>query len=262
MGELLVAAAVALPIGVMIGLLGGGGSILTVPLLVYGLHFEDKEAIATSLLVVMVTSVAAAIPYARARLVRWRVALIFAASAMTGAFSGGQVAQFIPGSILLLLFASMMLITSVAMWRGRKPRPALKEELSDTSASVEQARRKKLWLVIPQGLLVGFFTGLVGAGGGFLVVPALVLLGRLEPRQAVGTSLVVVSANSFAGFLGYVSHVEVNYTIAGALVGAAVVGSFIGAALSKAVPQPKLRRGFAVFVAVMGAYILIREIPA
>ena len=148
------------------------------------------------------------------------------------------------------MFALMMLITARAMWKGKK-------EVSPGSRSSTLS----FWNVLLIGLSVGFFTGLVGAGGGFLVVPTLVLLGGLSMRKAVGTSLVVITANSIAGFSGYISHVEVNYKLAVVLITASVLGSLVGVLASRKISQPKLRRGFSVLVALMGAYILIRELP-
>jgi uncharacterized membrane protein YfcA len=250
MDSLVVAAVLSVPIGLMLGLLGGGGSILTVPLLVYGLGLPGKEAIATSLLVVVVASSVAAAPQAARGWVRWRTAAGFAAMAMVGAFGGGHVAQFVPSSVLLLLFAAMMIVTSVAMWRGRR-----------AVAAPDDPPRTKAAKVVAEGLTVGFLTGLVGAGGGFLVVPALVLVGGLTMREAVGTSLVVIAANSLAGFAGHVSHVTIDYQLAAVVVTAASAGALFGSLLSTRVSQPHLRRGFAVLVAAMGAYILAREVP-
>ncbi len=249
MPDLLIALVLALPVGLVLGLLGGGGSVLTVPLLLYGVGLEDKEAIATSLLVVSVTSVFAAVPHARAHHVRWRTAAIFGVAAMLGAYVGGNVAQFVPGPLLLLAFAIMMLVTAVKMWKGRKE--SKQREDAGTSA----------WKLPLIGLAVGFFTGLVGAGGGFLIVPALTLLGGLSIHDAVGSSLVVISANSIAGFAGYVTHIHIDYPLAALFIVGAVFGSLIGALFSARVSRERLRRGFAVFVAVMGVFIVVKELP-
>jgi uncharacterized membrane protein YfcA len=247
---MLIAALIAVFIGVSLGLLGGGGSILTVPLFVHVLGMPSKEAIATSLLVVGVTSLAAMVPHARAGNVRWRTAGIFGASAMFGAYGGGAVARFIPGTVLLVLFALLMLVTAAAMWRGRK-------ESSEAQASHGTG---KLSLIVAEGAVVGFATGLVGAGGGFLVVPALVLLGGLPMQAAIGTSLVVIAMKSAAGFAGYASHVPVRYELAGVVIAAAVAGSVVGSLLASRVPAQKLRQGFAALVVVMGLGTLYGEI--
>lgn len=237
-------------VGVALGLLGGGGSILTVPILLYGAGLEEKAAIATSLLVVGVTSAFAAIAHARRGNVRWGRGLLFAAGGMAGAFGGGLVAKFIPGGILLVLFALMMLATAVAMWRGRKA-PAEGHGHGGKLPVVK---------ILTEGLVVGVVTGLVGAGGGFLVVPALVLLGGLSMQEAVGTSLIVIALKSAAGFAGYLEHVQVDWALAFGVTAAAVVGSFGGALLAHRIPAEKLRKGFAGFVVVMAIFMLVKQV--
>jgi len=245
------AALLSLAIGISLGLLGGGGSILTVPILIYALNVEEKSAIATSLLVVGITSAFAAVQHARAGNVVWRVALIFAAAGMAGAFFGGGVAKYLSSTLLLVFFGLIMLATSLAMWRGKKA-PARTGE--------DESRALPLPKIVGEGLLVGAVTGLVGAGGGFLVVPALALLGGLTMQQAIGSSLVVIALKSFAGFAGYATHVEVNYPLASVVTIAAVFGSFAGARFAKQISAESLRKGFAVFVLVMAVFILAKQI--
>jgi uncharacterized protein len=247
--ELLLAFALALVVGIALGLLGGGGSILTVPLLVYVLGLEAKSAIATSLLVVGVTASAALVLHARAKRVQWRTGLLFGAAGMVGAYLAGRVAEAIPGVVLLVIFGVMMLVTAIAMLRGRK-----------TPVAPKQQARMPVFKVLLEGLAVGGVTGLVGAGGGFLVVPALVLLGGVSMHVAVGTSLVVVALKSFAGLAGYLGHASIDWTLAGVITAAAVVGSLVGAAWASRVPQRALRRGFAIFVLVMGVLMLAGEV--
>lgn len=235
-------------IGVALGLLGGGGSILTTPILIYALGVETKAAIATSLLVVGITSIAAVIQHARAGNVEWRTGLIFGGAGMAGAYIGGFVAGWIPATVLMVLFGLMMLATAVAMFRGRK----------DPGPSTGQSQA--LWKIIAEGLVVGVVTGLVGAGGGFLVVPALALLGGLPMKKAVGTSLLVIALKSFAGFAGHAAHVTIDFELAALVSGAAVVGSFAGSRLANLVPPDALRRGFAGFVLVMAGFVLYQQI--
>ncbi|MGW9198679.1 sulfite exporter TauE/SafE family protein [Micromonospora chersina] len=240
----------AVLIGVSLGLLGGGGSILAVPLLVYVADLPPKEAIATSLLVVGATSAVGVIPHARAHRVRWRTGLIFGVAGMTGAYAGGRLAEFIPAGFLLTGFAVMMLATAVAMIRGRrgaegKPVP---HELP-------------VLRVVLDGVVVGLVTGLVGAGGGFLVVPALALLGGLPMPVAVGTSLVVIAMKSFAGLAGYLSSVSINWGLAAAVTVAAVLGSFVGGRLAGRIPADILRKAFGWFVVVMGVFVLGQQLP-
>jgi uncharacterized membrane protein YfcA len=250
---MLIAVLLSVLIGVSLGLLGGGGSILTVPILVHALGVGEKAAIATSLLVVGVTSAVAAAQHARAGNVVWSVAMVFAPAGMLGAFLAGLVARFIPASALLLLFALMMAVTAAFMWRGcRLP--------GQPHARLQVGHIGQLGKIFREGLIVGLVTGLVGAGGGFLVVPALALLGGLPMRLAVGTSLVVISLKSFAGFAGYISHVDIDWTLAAIVTFAAVAGSFAGAALGRKVEPESLRKGFAVFVLGMALFLLWKQI--
>lgn len=246
-----ITAALAVLVGVTLGLLGGGGSILTVPLLAYVAGLDTKEAIATSLLVVGVTSAFAVIAHARAGRVRWRTGLIFGAAGMAGAYAGGLLARFIPGPVLMLAFAAMMVATAVAMLRGRKPAP---------EGSESPARPLPMGRILLDGAVVGLVTGLVGAGGGFLVVPALALLGGLPMPVAVGTSLVVITMKSFAGFAGYASTVQIDWRLAGIVATAAVLGSFAGGRLTAIIDPDALRKGFGWFVLVMSAVILAQEL--
>jgi uncharacterized membrane protein YfcA len=234
-------------IGVSLGFFGGGGSILTVPLLVYVFGLEPKEAIASSLLVVAVASLAAAVQHWRAGNVHTRAALVFGAAGMTGAYLGGRAGALMDGGVLLLLFASIMVLTALAMWRGRR-----------APAQLDSARSSDGKLLL-QGLAVGCFTGLVGAGGGFLIVPALVLWAGLSMSTAVGTSLLVIVLNSLAGFSGYSAHVSVDYELVAAVSACAVGGSFLGTRLTRRVEPGSLRRSFAGFVLVMAVLILLRE---
>jgi uncharacterized protein len=234
-------------IGVSLGLLGGGGSILAVPVLTYGAGLAAKEAIATSLVVVGVTSLFALIPHARRGNVDWRTGGIFSATTMTGAYLGGLAANWFSGRTLLLLFAGMMVVTALAMFRGR----------SDLKA--DSGKPMPVLLVVAEGLVVGGATGLVGAGGGFLVVPALVLLGGMEMHKAVGTSLMVIALKSFAGFAGHAAHVSIDAELALIVTAAAVVGSMAGAALAKHFPAQLLRKVFAGFVLAMACYVTWRE---
>ncbi len=239
----------AVLVGVTLGLLGGGGSILTVPLLAYVAGMDAKQAIATSLLVVGVTSAIGAVSHARAGRVQWRTGLIFGAAGMAGAYAGGLLSRFIPGTVLLIGFALMMIATAVAMLRGRR-----------NVAAAEGPRDLPVPKIIAEGLVVGLVTGLVGAGGGFLVVPALALLGGLPMPVAVGTSLIVIAMKSFAGLGGYLSSVQIDWSVALGVTAAAVVGALIGARLTAMVDPDSLRKSFGWFVLAMSSVILAQEI--
>ncbi len=247
---LVVALVLAVAIGVSLGLLGGGGSILTVPILTYAIGMETKAAIAASLFVVGVTSATGAIAHARAGRIRWRTGLIFGAAGMAGAFAGGRVAAYIPGAVLMFLFAGMMIATAIAMLRKR----------ASIIGSASVARDLPVGKVLLEGAVVGVVTGIVGAGGGFLVVPALVLLGGLSMEVAVGTSLVVIAMKSFAGLAGHLGHVDVDWGITLAITAAAVIGSLIGGKLAGRIPGTVLRRGFGWFVLAMAAFVLVKQL--
>jgi uncharacterized membrane protein YfcA len=238
-------------IGASLGLLGGGGSILAVPLLVYVTGLPARVAIATSLLVVGVTSAVALWPHARAGRIRWRTGLVFGSAGMVGAYAGGRLAAFVPTSFLMIGFGLMMLATAVAMIRDR-PVPA--------GAAARGGRTAPR--IVVDGLVVGLVTGLVGAGGGFLVVPALVLLGGLSMPVAVGTSLLVIAMKSFAGLAGYLASVSIDWWLAAAVTLAAVAGSLAGSKLTGRLPEPLLRRIFGGFVLVMGGFVLLSHATA
>ncbi|UNK44243.1 sulfite exporter TauE/SafE family protein [Arthrobacter sulfonylureivorans] len=252
---LLLVVALSVVIGLSLGVLGGGGSILTVPILVYVAGFEAKEAIAASLFVVGVTSAVSVFSHARGGRVMWRTGLIFGAAGMAGAFVGGLLGGHIPGQILLIAFAVMMVATSVAMLRGRK-----KKKNDGGAAPVKH--ELPLGRVLLDGAVVGLVTGLVGAGGGFLVVPALALLGGLPMSVAVGTSLVVIAMKSFAGLAGYLTTVQLDWGITLGVTAAAIAGTLIGSKLAGRIPEAALRKAFGWFVLAMGTFVLIQQAPA
>ncbi len=240
--------ALSVLIGVSLGLLGGGGSILTVPILVYVAGVETKAAIATSLLVVAVTSAAGVFSHARAGRVRFRTGALFGVAGMVGAYAGGRMGAFIPGVWLLVAFGLMMLATGFALLHSRAPEQAVVKELP-------------VFRVLLDGVVVGLVTGLVGAGGGFLVVPALVLLGGMPMNVAVGTSLFVIALKSSAGFAGYLHSVDIDWTLAFAVTAAATAGSFVGSRFVGKISETALRKGFAGFVLLMAVVLLVKELP-
>ena len=239
--------ALSLLIGISLGFFGGGGSILTVPLLVYVFELDPKTAIASSLLIVGAASVSGAVHHFRAGNVNVRTGLLFGAAGMIGAYGGGRVGALVDGTLLLLLFASMMVLTATAMWQGRR-----------AAAPGGSGGRATARLLL-QGLVVGSFTGLVGVGGGFLIVPALTLWAGLSMRAAVGTSLLIIVLNAGAGFLGYFGQVAVDYRLVGIVAAIAIAGSFLGSRLATRANPASLRRGFAAFVMTMAVFILVRE---
>ncbi|MBB6347356.1 hypothetical protein FHU36_003901 [Nonomuraea muscovyensis] len=242
--------AAAVVVGMTLGLFGGGGSILTVPVLVYLAGVPTKAAIAMSLFVVAVTSAVSAVGHARAGRIRWRTGLIFGAAGMAGAYGGGLIGPYLPEALLMAAFAGMMLATAVAMIRDR------------TTPRARPAHRDLPVLhVIAEGVVVGLVTGLVGAGGGFLVVPALVLLGGLPMGVAVGTSLVVIAMKSLAGLAGYLHSVTIDWSLALPVTAAAVVGGLIGGGFAGRINADRLRKAFGWFVLAMGAFVLVQQAP-
>lgn len=257
MGTSMLIAAIVLSVlvGVVLGMLGGGGSILTVPILLYVLAMPAKQAIATSLFVVAVTSAAALLPYARRGLVAWRTGLAFGFGGMLGAYAGGRLSVFIPGPVLLIAFALMMAATAFAMLRRRDAGPLL------GSMPPPESPRGTLGKVMLRGLAVGTVTGVIGAGGGFLIVPALVLFGSMSMRRAVATSLFVISVQSLAGLAGHLRHVAIDYRIALLVAAAAVLGAVAGGYLARGVPARTLRVSFGWLMAVMSVLVIVRELP-
>jgi uncharacterized membrane protein YfcA len=238
----------AVLVGLSLGLLGGGGSILTLPLLVYVAGLQTREAIATSLLVVGVTSAVAAISHARAGRVQWRTGLWFGAAGMVGAYAGGRLGEHLTGGLLLTAFAVMMTATAVAMIRGRRA-----QEATDTPLPVGR--------VLLHGGAVGLTTGIIGAGGGFLIVPALTLLGGLSMPVAVGTSLLVIAMNSAAGLGGQLPAVDLDWGLAAMVTAAAVGGSLVGGRLTGRISPDRLRRAFGWAVLAMAAVVFVEELP-
>jgi uncharacterized membrane protein YfcA len=199
--------------------------------------------------VVAVTSATGVIAHARAGRVRWRTGVLFGGAGMVGAFGGGRLAAYLPANVLMVAFALMMLATALAMLRGRREPP------------LSARRELPVLTILVEGVVVGVVTGIVGAGGGFLVVPALVFLGGLSMEAAVGTSLVVISMKSFAGFFGHLGHVhDLDWPLTLAVTAIAVVGSFAGGALAGRVPPQTLRKGFGAFVLLMAGLVLSREL--
>jgi uncharacterized membrane protein YfcA len=183
--------------------------------------------------------------------VRWRTGLLFGAASMVGAFAAGRVAHLIPGVALMVGFGALMVLTAWAMLHGKTPR------LPRTTRGT-----RAVALILGEGLVVGAVTGLVGAGGGFLVVPALVVLGGLPMPAAIGTSLLVIVLKSGAALAGHLGGAPaIDLGLAGLVTGAAVLGSFAGAALSARIAPDRLRRLFAWFVVVMAVFLLAQEVP-
>ncbi|MFN3267312.1 MAG: sulfite exporter TauE/SafE family protein [Deinococcales bacterium] len=235
-------------IGIALGLMGGGGSILTVPIFVYVLGIEAKSAIAMSLAVVGATSLFGVLGHWRAGNINVRIAAIFAPIAMLGTFAGAKLAAFLSGQVQLMLFALVMLAAAFLMLRKESP-----------DARATHGGQMPIVLIVLEGLGVGILTGIVGVGGGFLIVPALVLLGKVPMKQAVGTSLVVIALKSFAGFAGYLGQVPVDWSLMATFIAVAGVGIVLGTQLVKLFSQNQLKRTFAVFLLAMGGFVFYQN---
>ena len=243
----------ALLIGISLGLLGSGGSILTVPVLVYLVGEPSKLAVAESLAIVGLISLVGTVPFALRKLVDWKNVVVFGIPGVVGTYLGAHLSQYLSGVLQLGLFALVMLLAAVMMLR---PSP---------TKTTSQAHRSIIKIGL-DGLVVGIITGLVGVGGGFLIVPALVLLGGLPMHIAVGTSLLIIALKSASGFYKYLHllpaqgySVHWDIVLVFALVG--ILGSFVGGRIGVHIPQQQLRRGFAFFLVVMGVYILWQNLP-
>lgn len=242
--QLLFGLLLSLGIGLSLGLIGAGGSIVTVPVLIYVLGVDPHEAVAMSLAVVGATSLVGAVSHARKGAVRGGAAALFAGSGVLSAWFGSRLTYLVPGDLLLVLFALLMLVVAARMLLGGQPD--------------ETAHARSSWRMVAAGLGVGLLTGFLGVGGGFLIVPALVLFAGLTMREAVGTSLVVIAINCAAGLAGHWSYgFDLRLTVLVAALAAA--GVLLGTAFSHRVPAPRLRRLFAVFVLAVAVFLLVRN---
>lgn len=250
---IIIALVLAALVGASLGLLGGGGSILTVPILTYVLGMDTRAAISASLFIVGTTSIITMVGHARSSRVKWRSGIEFGLAGMAGAFAGAQLGRFLSAAVLMVLFAVMMLTAATAMIRGRK---------GHSTENGPTAPRSRLLQMVASGAIVGVVTGLVGVGGGFLIVPALVLFTRLPMGAAVGTSLLVIAMNSAAGFASTMISVRLDWPVILAFTAIAIGGSFAGLVLAKRLPGRTLRKAFGVFVLAMGVLVLAQEFPA
>lgn len=242
-------------IGVLLGLLGGGGSILAVPALVYGAGVPLAEAVPMSLLVVGVSSATALLPRLRHRQVQWRIAGIVGAAGAAAAVAGAAVNRLLDPRIVLVGFAAVMVVAAVRMLRER---PSIGGDCALPGGGVNW--RGCLPKAIGSGLAVGFLTGLFGVGGGFLIIPALVLLLGLPMTTAVGTSLLIIVINAAAGFAAHAGDATLDYRLAAVFTLAAIVGSLAAARIATRLPADRLRRGFAYLVLAVAAFVLLHTL--
>ncbi len=239
--------ALAVLVGVSLGLLGGGGAILTVPILVYILGVGMREAVPMSLIVVGITSVVGMLQHHQARNVSLRAVVSFGPAAMLGSVGGSALAMRVSERLQLAVFGAVLVAAALGMLR------------SGPAAADKPHGHKPIPVLAGIGAGVGMLTGLIGVGGGFLYVPALSVLGGLQMRRAVGTSLALITLSCLAGLMGYAWRVRIDWQVVGLFTALALVGVRVGAALVPRVGQATLRRGFAVFILVMGVLVLIRR---
>jgi uncharacterized membrane protein YfcA len=251
-------------IGISLGLIGGGGSILTVPVLVYLFHVDPVIATAYSLFIVGSTSLVGTFSKYKQGLVNMKTALIFGIPSIAAVYATRKfIVPLIPDEVftvgdfvvtkailLMILFAVLMVFASVSMIREKK----------SSNGEPEGEQKFNYPLILVEGAIVGVLTGLVGAGGGFLIIPALVLLSKLPMKQAVGTSLLIIAAKSLIGFTGDLGHFEMNWNLLLIVSGIAIAGIFLGNYLSLKIDGAKLKKGFGWFVLVMGLYIIAKEL--
>ncbi len=253
----------ALAIGLSLGLLGSGGSVLTVPVLVFLVGQDEKVAIAGSLAVVGSIALVGALPFLRRRLIDGRSLLWFGLPGMAGTWCGAWLAAFVSGELQLMVFAVVMILAAGFMLRPvAVPASAL---AGAASGPPDPARAE--WKIMIDGLLVGGLTGFVGVGGGFLIVPALVLLGGLSMHRAIGTSLAIIALKSFAGFWKYLdvlqqSDLSLDWPVLAKFTVIGIAGSLLGNRLGRRVDQRRLKQGFGVFLILMAAFILWHHLPA
>ncbi len=256
----------ALIIGLTLGMLGSGGSAITVPVLIYLVGHGTKESIAESMAIVGLISVVVAIPYAKSHQVDWRSVWYFGIPGMLGTYIGAWLGGVASEALQLIVFGGVLIAAAYAMLKKPKGNNLLDEgnNLLDESGDTNPVHRAPIWLIAVEGLLVGIVTGFVGVGGGFLIVPALVLLGRLPMRLAIGTSLVIIAFKAAIGFAKYEHYLlthdlTVNWQTIAVFTLIGVVGSFIGKFINARLNQRRLKRVFAVFLVVLGGFVMIHE---
>jgi uncharacterized membrane protein YfcA len=253
----------ALIMGISLGLIGGGGSILSVPILIYLFDVNVELATAYSLFIVGISSLAGAAGHFKLNNIHWKTAFIFGIPSILGVYATrAYLLPLIPNELftyndftlqkslfLLLLFAVIMLLASVSMIRNR------------TKCLDEKDIKYNYPLIFLEGIIVGIITGLVGAGGGFLIIPALVLLAKLPMKKAIGTSLIIIAVKSLTGFIGDIKNsMAIDWTFLSIFTLIAIAGIIIGSLLSKNIQGEKLKPAFGWFILVMGCWIIVNEL--
>lgn len=234
-------------IGLSLGLLGGGGSILTVPILVYVVGMETKLAVALSLAIVGTTTLFGAFGQLRNKNFDFKVAIVFGVFAIPSTFLGTYLSQFVSGALQLFVFALVMVLAAIFMLRK-------KDSIED------REKETQFFSIFISGLVVGLLTGFIGVGGGFLIVPALIFFTETKMRKAIGTSLFIITINSFVGFASYANQIVIPWEFLLKFTGCSILGVIIGSKLVNYIPQKMLQKAFAIFLIVMGSAIAFKNI--
>jgi uncharacterized membrane protein YfcA len=248
-----VGVALALVVGVVLGLLGGGGSILAVPIFLYVFHVPPKPAIAMSLVVVGMSALVGFLTHWRQGTVHVRIAILFGALAMVGAFAGARIARFVPAPVQLTLFGVFAFTAAIMMLRD-----SLRGSPVPSAADDSEFRFSKALGVLAIG--VGVLTSLIGAGGGFLIVPALVLMANVPVKEAVGSALLIIAMNASSGVVGYLGQVAFDWRLVSWFTAVAALGAIGGTRLMRRLPAARIKQGFAIMILVLGAYLVIRRL--
>lgn len=254
---LLIGLAMSAGIGLSLGFIGGGGSIITVPVLVYALGIPPYQAVGMSLAVVGATSLIGAAMHAREGNVRLKTAFQFGGAGVLGAYFGSGLTQLLSPAALLMTFAGLMLVIATVMLTKKNS-----DKEFTTGENGSSLRKPSFAKTLMSGLAVGVLTGFLGVGGGFLIVPALVIFAALPMKKAIGTSLAVISINCAAGFLGHWKSGQFDLRLTFLVTSLAVLGTLIGASLSHNVSSARLSRAFALFVILVGLFIILKNCAA
>lgn len=260
----------ALAVGITLGLLGSGGSAITVPLLVYVLGHSGKTAIAESMAIVGLISFFAAIPYSKGKNVDWPSVVFFGIPGMAGTLVGAELGGWADESIQLVVFGAVLLLASGFMIRKAFFSPS-DENVTDNHPPADTSESHRPTFnrfdrakMILEGLAVGVLTGFVGVGGGFLIVPALIILAKLPIRRAIGSSLVIIAAKSLVGFLKYQSVLSqmgltIDWTSILIFAAIGVIAGNFGTRLNSKLDQKKLKQAFAIFLVLIGLFVIGKE---
>jgi uncharacterized membrane protein YfcA len=245
-------ALLALVVGLVLGLLGGGGSILAVPTFLYVFHVEPKPAIAMSLVVVGMSALVGFIAHWRHGTINVRIAVLFGAFAMAGSFAGARFARFVPAPVQLGMFTAFALAAAIMMLRD-----SVRPRLAETSPAAGPLRFSTVLGI--QAVAVGVLTALIGAGGGFLIVPSLVLMANVPVKEAVGSSLLIIAMNAASAVAGYLGQVAFDWALVGWFTALAAVGALTGTRFMRRLPAARIKQGFAIMILVLGSYLVIRR---